>query len=282
MMVDSTDLDLVYGLTIIAKSLKQICKDSYELHNVVERFILSNVVKGSFYDYTEETLDKFNSELADKNLIEYSKIILAAMSVRIPKPKSEPVIKGLNNNTLQYRTFKLKLSKQRAEYLSQYDIKQVILAAMKYYCLLPHGQQWAVPLEKYKEYVALGATVEGFASPFNSQMVLLGPYQYCSLFSTDRALGSIGNFFSADLSDKTIVVNPPFIESILTAAAEHCLQINSKVIFIGPWWEDSKFFQLLSKYPHVRLRPREHHYEDLFSGKKILAKFSSVEFMIRF
>ena len=63
----------------------------------------------------------------------------------------------------------------------------------------------------------MGAMVEGFASPLNCFF----PY-YCGAFvDVDAAFGSLGTFFGTEFVEGCIEINPPFVEEVMAAMADH-------------------------------------------------------------
>ena len=127
---------------------------------------------------------------------------------------------------------------------------QIKLVSLAYMTLLPKSQQLSITLDEYKKYLdEYGSFIEGFASPFNSQAVMLNQ-KFCSIFpELDRPYGSICNFFDLDVQGETIIINPPFVEDILLEAAKKCIKLSekNKVIFRGPNWKDAEFYLLLEE-----------------------------------
>jgi hypothetical protein len=74
-----------------------------------------------------------------------------------------------------------------------------------------------------------GVTIEGFASPFNSQIIRFSdkdlPMQFCSLFpDVDAIFGSIGSFFDNEFAGTKVTINPPFILDIMNRTADKCIE----------------------------------------------------------
>ena len=90
------------------------------------------------------------------------------------------------------------------------------------------GQQWNMPFANYK-YLnnKYDLSVEGFASPINSQLIRISPEKkFCSIFyDTDHWFGSLGSFFDLDISDKSICVNPPYMELIMVKTVFKILKL---------------------------------------------------------
>lgn len=183
----------------------------------------------------------------------------------------------------------------------------LLIAALKYEAMLPRGQHWAIPLEEYKQF---NPDIEAFASPFNSQIILLGTEgYYCSIIEEDILFGSIGDFFDQDFTNEffdgvRVVINPPFIELLLKESAKVALIINEPIpciskrntdsallntdipkrntkefVFYGPYWTDASFFRILeSEFEYEVLEKGTYYYEDPNRNTIIEARFSSVRF----
>lgn len=273
--------------------------NQYELHNILERFIITAYPNLTSPDAETNMI----TQLKEKRLpsIIYNKVLEL---IKNPPCAKLPVLKVSNNDnvvTFNYGILNFTMPKYRYDLLkkngSDEDIVQCIL---EYASLMPSSQQWSIPLQEYKKYVLNAKTdvVEGFASPFNSQIMRLidelpnKKLNFCSLAECDKQFGSLGNFFEQDFTGKTVIVNPPFIESILHSAAKKCLETLDKgdanFIFYGPAWYDSPFYELLDsdtikqKYNVTkRILPKfKHSYEDLLTNKFIKATFNSVVFEV--
>lgn len=152
----------------------------------------------------------------------------------------------------------------------------LLRAALRYAAVLPNAQHWGLPLGHARELYRAGFRYEGFASPFNSRMVLLGEpdTHFCSLFGdTDAPFGSLGSFFGTPLAalGGKWAINPPYLEALLervaakaafeaeaAAAAGTPLQLH----FLLPAWDDAAGVRALVDSPHalgtVRLLPGAH------------------------
>lgn len=146
----------------------------------------------------------------------------------------------------------------------------------RYRVLALGGQQWAVPQRHADRLYDWGVRGEAFASPLNSRFVGKPNAVFCSLFpDVDGVYGSLGNFFAQDLGALGLswLVNPPFVESILRAAAEKVIAALDApdappltIFFIMAAWEDSEAYMLLdgaaTKKADLRLKAGQYHYED--------------------
>ncbi len=182
--------------------------------------------------------------------------------------------------------FTMSIEKHRYSALKCND-EQILFMMMRYYILFPSSVQWSVPLDEYTKFYNEGYTIEGFASPLNSMMLLLGG-NFCSVYDDDKVFGSIGSFFDADFNGKSVVVNPPFVESLLYDAAvkvTSSLKMSKcRFIFYGPDWQDSKFMKLLDKNKFVTnkkiLKKGTYAYTNAITNTTHVATFNSVCFKL--
>jgi len=148
--------------------------------------------------------------------------------------------------------------------------------SLRYAATLPGAQHWGLPLRFARQLYEAGFRYEGFASPFNSRMVLLGERDtwFCSLFAdTDFPFGSIGTFFGAPLAELggKWTVNPPYVESVMgrmaakaemEAARATAAGVPLAIHFLLPDWKDSAAIQAVTDGEHAvlteQLRPGEH------------------------
>jgi hypothetical protein len=264
-------------------------KDAYELRNILERYLML-----AYPDLTSEAASAgMIKQLAEKSLPAAIHDTVLKI-VNTPSTHSDKLVftEDLSTPmiTLTYGKIKINIPKYRYDILrKQGSPEEILHCALSYSTLLPGSQQWAIPLREYERMVGEGATIEGFASSFNSQIVNVSPeLKYCSLMECDKKFGSLGNFFDQNFEGKTVIVNPPFIEDILEKAARKCLEELEahpcKFIFYGPAWTDSPFYELLDKssYKVSRrdLQKFTYEYEDLLLNKTIKAPFNSVVYVL--
>ncbi|CAJ1378622.1 unnamed protein product [Effrenium voratum] len=85
------------------------------------------------------------------------------------------------------------------------------------------GNQGAIPQSVFSalEQWSSDPVIEAFASPLNT---LAGRGRYFSAFEVDRAFGSLGSFFEAELTEGVVEVNPPFDEQMVLRCADFCLE----------------------------------------------------------
>jgi hypothetical protein len=183
----------------------------------------------------------------------------------------------------------------------------IIICLLRYECILSLGQHWNFPYVWYEYlYDNYNLRFEGFASPFNSQLLIAeknisgGAINYCSLFyDTDRYFGSLGNIFDLDMTKLprsadnrlTIAVNPPYVIEIIDAMLklfDKWLSTNDKLtIFTGvPGWHDAEFMTNLSNHKYKiyekELFQGQYYYEisNNTSVPKIRPKSSLVTFIL--
>jgi len=149
------------------------------------------------------------------------------------------------------------------------------------------GLQWAVPPSVLNILQnRLGCDTELFASPFNNHYD-----KYYSLFPTDEACGSLGNFFTAkdeDFQRGTFQINPPFIDILFTITTKRVLKLleiadnNSEsltFIYIMPTWDEFDTCTLLSESPfcvkNIILKAHMHYYYQYINESFIKARFGT-------
>jgi hypothetical protein len=211
---------------------------------------------------------------------------------------------NVNTGLIQYgrfaRTFapeRIKLLKRIAE-RNGYDALYIVAAAMRYYAMVPGGQQWSLPARAYELLVnKYGATLEGFASPFNSQMLRFAgaePLHFCSLFADiDIAFGSLGNFFDVNLVGRVSVINPPYIIDVMDRVVDKCISacVNAddntvtRMFIVVPNWTDASYYAKLKASPYLECAlihgKKTHFYEDPNNSERsIVATFGQTIFIL--
>ena len=271
-------------------------KGAYEARAILERWhlaMLNSISKNvAIAKMREEFLEKklFTPENVDGAI---NKIMIAKPYELMPRDKL--VIAG---GTIKLGRFTKNYSRDRINLLINIARKNgakdpectVAIAALRYASLVPGGQQWSVPASAYdiltREY---GVDVEGFASPFNSQLIAREGCKFCSLFAdTDAIFGSVGNFFDFDFDGHSAVVNPPYIISILDAVTKKCIDTCAKAqkptrfFIVTPTWVDANFYGRLSACEFLEARlvhnKGETYFED--DGNQITALFNTSIFIL--
>lgn len=285
---------MCYNKKIMKVTKNMDKKQKYEFDNIIERFLISFVnfndinnskkqmeleldnknivIKNNFIDKLIKCFTVNNQQLYDitynyKNNKFKIKIKMDSIktSIILPQERFDFLVKKSNNNM---------------EYIAYTILKYNLIGGMK-------GQNWSIPKEIYQQMIDLyDVSFECFASPFNSQLVLLrDDANYCSIFESDKIFGSYGSFFNAIdknlLKGKNIVINPPFIEHILEETAKYAIKHDGIVVFFGPYWKDAKFIELLeSANAYKQILKANKHYYTSYNGDNIMAKFDSVVFTL--
>lgn len=302
-----------YKRYLLIKKILNFYPNNYEYKNIVERWIISlyNIKYKQNVIFTIISINnpinqKFINELIDKNIFndKNNAEIFVNNIVEIINNFLQFDNKILNNDekdiniiikydTLYYKNFKYSIYKKRMNLLFEIlkykkidNPDQIIgIMLMRYASLANGGQQWNIPYKNYKYlYDKYNARIEGFASPINSQLIEINykDINFCSLFhDTDHYFGSLGNFFDINVKNKTIIINPPYIEQILADVVNkifNLIEDNNLCIFTMPHWSDSTAFELVKKHAiyYEILYKNKYYYEDSIKNKKIIAKFNSV------
>lgn len=166
-------------------------------------------------------------------------------------------------------------------------IEIMLCMLLRYDSCLMRGQHWNVPYTWY-EYIAenYGVTFEAFASPINSQLLLVnwfagGDVDFCSVFpDTDHWFGSLGSVFKLDLveymkrtgkTELNVSMALPYVPQIIADAVElafawMALPFRIRIFMGAPFWTDADWYKRAEKseYLHVArvLQPGEYYYEN--------------------
>jgi len=300
-------LNSIYAKTLIAKDLIEYTAgdDKTLLRSIVQSLILTNYNStGEFFVKEGPTVNIFKAALESNGLEEHYDKLMDLMLTH-HTVDSEYLVATISDtddflkitlwNTIadavdtlapaeiSYGEFSMTIPQYRVAMMRRYsNDMDVILAAMRYYCLLPHDHL-LLPLNLYKEYIHMGATIEAFSSPFSSQIMRLesifGTYRYCSIFDQDIVFNSLGNYFTTSLAGKFSIVHPPAVDSILLSAAKKCVQefqenSSTRFVFYGPDSPTSDYYKLLMGFVNdgsatvQRFLPGEFNYEDI-NGKLV-------------
>ena len=199
---------------------------------------------------------------------------------------------------LSYAGFAQVISAERYNSLGKKD-DAIMTCMLRYSSVVATSQQWQIPRAMYKVLVdKYDVTLEAFASPLNSQLILIPnkKMKFCSLFpDVDSVFGSVGRFMETSFSGLSVAVNPPYVLSVLELTVAKCIAecemaecFGGKVrmFIMSAAWTDADFHQKLvkSKYTRccVNLDKGQHFYEDPGEidstglPKKITAKFRSI------
>jgi hypothetical protein len=282
----------------IENDFRQLSKSqrlSYEALNILERWIMTCVWENEqqkilgdvvFGDGMHEraSTEQCIIELCKKKLFRKQKgarIFVLQISAKIKRFLQDEVEETKASSRVsklgdffgvRYRQFYKRVPSKRMEawklrlfYNSFVGLDQAVhnsyIAHMvlRYGSMINRGQQWSLPKKVcHKLHNLLKFDLEGFASPFNAQLMNLG-VPFCSAFpDTDKAFGSLGSFFDQDLANKHAYVNPPYIEVIMNCAAAKCLDAckdgdDTLFLFAVPVWTDSEYFRNLISSKWLRI-----------------------------
>jgi hypothetical protein len=256
-----------------------------EFINILERWLVAVSEVPSLDDRlfdtakllpTHSDMVKFKSELEEKQLdaTKILPVLRQRLLLYLDTVEHPPVKYSVKGTRVQIGTFIRDIARDRIDKLLQLGTSlELCILCMRYACILSRGQQWNVPLAFYRYLEsACQVTLEGFASPFNSQMMLLNTGKYCSVFpDTDTIYGSVGSFFNQRWMDKRAVINPPYLELLMNSMARVLLaacDASKSCLFVitTPRWVDAEYYLLLSQSSHtvhvIELGKGEHYYED--------------------
>lgn len=261
-------------------------KDFIDL--VTSKNLVPNARQGA-RDLLDTILDMLAIEYDSSNDNNY----ITSLGLLGPNPDVDKVKEWeLNSTVLRYGTYSVIINNERLDILRSKTTDEKIMAMfLRYASIASNMRQFAVNIDVFRKYVDLGASIEGFASPYNAQILRCGPnYKFCSLFiDTDEVFGSLGSFFSNDFSGSYVIANPPKVLNIIQDTVNYCmLQIergNSKFSIIVPEWKDAPFFISLSESKYLVMtelfESGKFHSENPLTGEKQLPPFNFVMFTIQ-
>jgi hypothetical protein len=238
---------------------------------ILERWF---ILRANGEDADKFIIDTFLSESIPKNkAIESASKMYKLMSKTstVLAEKTEIATKKDDNLvSFFYEKFRCTLPLARYELLIREAIKRgsqnatqdIGLMLMRYVSTFGFYRQFSLNLALYQQMVDNGATIEGFASPFNAQILEVksdGLMQFCSLYpDTDQVFGSIGNFFYGNFSNKNVALFPPTVEEILNKTADKILceldSHPSTFQIVLPEWDDLAAYISLSASPYLKSR----------------------------
>jgi hypothetical protein len=227
---------------------------------------------------------------------------LIARRVDVPGSAHRPAVVQL-----EYGQFEENIQASRADALlaaasrlgSQRPLDDLLCMMMRYGTVFGNFRQFCTNENLFQECVDVGVHCEGFASPFNAQILLSKPpvpiaqWQptFCSCYEdTDGIFGSLGSFFLQSFDGMHIFLNPPTVDAVLTQTMNfiHDQMERGKCQFhvLLPAWDDLQAYQFGANSKRLtRLRkldsqqyPSQNPYsgESHPSGKKfVLMSFAS-------
>lgn len=185
------------------------------------------------------------------------------------------------DNYIKYLDFCIYIPRKRLKMLQRilheynkknsqiYNNNYICLTVLKYDNILNMGNQWRVNMNFYNNlYKKYKVDIEGFASPLNA-VYINKQVSFCSIFNSDSIFGSIGNFFNLTLDmvkNKTISINPPFIEYILNNVSDKVLlwlnETKIRLLIITPDWVDAYYYKNFIKSKYLK-------YHKIYDKKKL-------------
>lgn len=284
-----------------------------EARNILERWAISE--EQNTRD-RESARKKMRAEFEEKKVFASREDIDLAMNdidgcVACANADAHQCIISNATPTIRFGKFSANLPRARLALLLDLvngEPEPVLLVAMRYARIFAGGQQWSIPARVYDVLIEkYGVTLEGFASPINSQL-LRARARFCSLFpDVDAPFGSVGDFFAQDLEGIVSVINPPYIESLLNEVARKCVRTlanagsasdarvagdagsafaPTRMFVVVPTWRDAEFYfalESLAKKWHERVivsEPRATYFEDAHTGERILGTFPTTMFIL--
>jgi hypothetical protein len=285
----------------------------YELNNCVTRFFISRSLPNADQD---KVYAKFVQELKDKKLKSCTDIrdfTFFKLQHVVNIPLHFDVTVNTDNVLFVCGDFEGEITRERYEVLRVVGSDEEILCMLLRYTTFSSGSfGWQVPLKVYKQlHEKHGLTLEGCASPINSQMKLLDCFggRYCSPFIEDGIFGSMGSIFDTDLEGEIALLNPPFVEDFMLFLANRVIKVLDSVcntesnslsgkgsshidsavkpttiIFVSPEWTDAKSHMLLSNCKWLKnkynLLKGNYGYAEATKGNMIKATFNSTIFVL--
>lgn len=281
-------------------------RQKYKVSNSLERWLIMCAEDPDMEDFLFSTAkidtnnynyQKMKAEIAKKGIEDHEERLSKVREVieiflRNPKGWIKDVRYYVDFNTLHIERFRKNFPPARLGLLlTLASLEEIVVMVLRYCCLLPRGQQWSVPTNIYRFFIEkYGVTIEGFASPINSQIIAIDRnLHFCSIFyDVDRPFGSLGSFFDQDFNNKRVIINPPYIEPLLQNLALF-LEINLQKYesFLGivysPRWDDAGYYRKLQELSSqvILLERGKHHYIDTNNNEvKVQTCFNSTIFVI--
>jgi hypothetical protein len=266
-------------------------KQIYELNNCVTRYFLSLSLPSA---NKEKIYRKFLQELKDKHLQEFTDIRHYEFTMLTwSAPTLFDVTVNKDNVIFDCGGIKEILPRDRYEILRAMSSDEDIVCMILRYATFSGSYGWQVPFKVYERlYDKYGLTLEGCASPVNSQMQKVSPFRgrYCSAFKEDHVFGSIGNIFGVDLEGEFALINPPFVEDFMLYLVNKVTRMfgtakaPTTIIFVVPAWGDSEPHVQLCNSAYLKAKydliKEKHAYEDDMTNDVIKARFNSTVFVL--
>lgn len=198
----------------------------------------------------------------------------------------------VSENQYRYRNFRWNVDPDRMEIFKRIPDQQVMKMLLRYSLMFLGGQQWSLPRAWYKRVIEVyGVSIEAFASPLNSQLMMLCPEspKFCSVFpDTDEPFGSMGSLFemsAESVENQVIVSNPPYVlelmNELMMLQTSWLSQVKTRIIMCVCAWEDADYYKQATNSPYLKYQQRmkagKHKYEMTTTKgvKTMTARFES-------
>jgi hypothetical protein len=228
-------------------------------------------------------------------------------------PKKNLYEPRVENSIFYYGKFLRHIPQERVNVLLKLGtLEQILIMVMRYSFISVRGsQQWACPRKLYENLIKYyDIQIEGFASPLNSQMMMIHHSQpfshpfshsfspqgeketgeketdnekknYCSLFpDTDSVFGSLGSFFDQDFRGKRVFINPPFHPRFIMDVYRKIMSEPDAVYLavLPEWPKEEGYIKFLKSARYSFTYDQKNHYYE-HDGKIISATFRSTFFL---
>lgn len=277
-------------------------KKNYEAMNILERWILSTINfaknKTGKELINHDITKKMVSELVDKGIYDQPTAEKMAQLVCLSNPPVErkKLKVSIEKQYVNVGNYSRRLSQERIDLLRKFgNDEQIAIMCLRYSSLVAGSQQWNIPAAVYEVLVnTFKITIEGFASPINSQIIRYPNTKFCSLFpDIDGPFGSVGDFFEYDFVGTRAAINPPYILDIMNATAEKVVATmetaESKneptLLFVTvPNWTNTKYGEVLeAKCTESLVKKGGYYYENSNNDDtEIRANFGSTMFIFAY
>lgn len=235
-----------YGDWVISQMLKQYSTQDNKSHTQVAIDILSRwliIVYNKKYRISspDKPYDGLISEYKKRGIEPPLKAIKF-----LTRPLHYEYPYTFVNNTFTCHNYSITLPRMKK--LLEFGKKETASMLLQYATIMiGESNFWSIPHDKYIEMQKkYKATVEGFASPLNSQFLLID-LPYCSVLPIDKKFNSRGSFFEQDFKKDTVICNPPFDNDFMLDVANFIDKSPGKFIVVVPTRPDVPFYEKLKK-----------------------------------
>lgn len=196
---------------------------------------------------------------------------------------------GVELAKISYKDYTTTLEASRYQVLmNKGTLTELVISALTYESILGNKRQWAGSLELFQRLHDEGVTIEGMASPFNCQLLMIDPNaRFCSLFPMeDRPFGSIGSFFNNDYPGEHVFLHPPRIVEFIDRMVQYCIAQKTafpdcRFTMIIPPYKDTKYYQLLVEAGATIQEQRGLDYSiNVKTGQRFEARYEQMEVVL--